>query len=112
MSSSGPQDSDKDCSTDMSPGGPQYSGKGCSPDKNPLLRDRAIDYFVNESYFLDVHLSPIVTSELPYVGFWVRRLVSISMPICMVLLFYGCHVLVLAFKEVDLYNMFVIRRQL
>lgn len=71
----------------MSPCGPQYSGKGCNPNKKVILRHRKIDNIVNESYFLDVHLSPIAASQLRYVGLWVMRLVSIFMPICTVLIF-------------------------
>lgn len=40
MSSSGPQDSYKDRSIDISPCDPQHSGKGCMPDEKAILRDR------------------------------------------------------------------------
>lgn len=97
MSPSDLLDSDKDYNTDISPCGPQYGGDGCSPDDKAILRNRIVDNFVNESYFQDVHLSPTVTSELLNVGHWVTRLVSISMSIGTILLFYICCVFVLAF---------------
>lgn len=71
---SGPQDSDKDCSTDISPGGPQDSDSG--PDQKANLRCRSIDIFVNGSYFLDVILSPMVSSLQSSLGLWIRRLES------------------------------------
>ncbi|KAL8087831.1 hypothetical protein AgCh_037826 [Apium graveolens] len=76
MSPSGPQHSDKDCNTNLSPSGSHYSGKGCIRDEKAISRYRKADYFINESYFLDVLLSPMVTSEMFHIGHWIARLKS------------------------------------
>ncbi|XP_074356883.1 uncharacterized protein LOC141696666 isoform X2 [Apium graveolens] len=77
MSPSGPQHSDKDCNTNMSPSGSHYSGKGCIRDEKAISRYRKADYFINESYFLDVLLSPMVTSEMFHIGHWIARLCAV-----------------------------------